>query len=240
MRTVILDIETVPDMDCWYSAQTPKRGRKSTKEPFAPAYAHQVACIGVATLTDNVCDSLFALSGASLEQEKQLLAGFAAWMHGVNPDTLVTFNGRRFDLPVIELRSLRHGLAQPWYTAEQRRRYGEGAHVDLCEVLTSYGALGPTDYGLDVFCRLIGLPGKGETDGSAVKEMFAAGEHQKIANYCKRDIAQTAHVYLRWLYLRGRLTREAYVAAATSLHAKYDGTEGFEDFTVNERLYEVG
>jgi hypothetical protein len=36
--------------------------------------------------------------------------------------TLVSWNGRGFDLPVIVARCLRHGLAFPWYYAGEARR----------------------------------------------------------------------------------------------------------------------
>jgi predicted PolB exonuclease-like 3'-5' exonuclease len=55
---------------------------------------------------------------------------------------LVTWNGRSFDLPVINMRSLKHRLAMPWYyqTEGMRYRYSESGHCDLMDVLGDYGA----------------------------------------------------------------------------------------------------
>ena len=55
---------------------------------------------------------------------------------------LVTFNGRAFDLPVIALRSLSHGVPLSWYYQERgvRYRYSEEGHMDLCDWLADHGA----------------------------------------------------------------------------------------------------
>ncbi len=56
---------------------------------------------------------------------------------------LVSFNGRQFDLPVLELAALRYGCAVPSYFGEDsnyRRSYQLGKHFDLYEFITNFGA----------------------------------------------------------------------------------------------------
>ena len=57
---------------------------------------------------------------------------------------LVTFNGRRFDFPVLELAALRYGIAAPVHFAEgtgsSRARYSTERHLDLFDYLTNFGA----------------------------------------------------------------------------------------------------
>jgi len=133
-----------------------------------------------------------------------------------NHPALVTYNGRAFDLPVIALRSLHHGLQLPWYYQDTnvRHRYSEDGHIDLCDWLADHGAT--RSGSLDALARLIGLPGKLGVDGSQVAGMHANGQLEQIENYCLADVAQTALLFLRFRLLQGVLDRDGYrrVAAA--------------------------
>lgn len=241
--TVIFDLETVADESCWYDRpgiDAPKKpGRPRKSDGFAPLYAHQIACLGFMTVTDGVPAILNSLTATNLTEERGLLAAFGHFM-GEHSPNIVTFNGRSFDVPVLSLRSYRHGLEQGWCTPDYRKKYSEGAHVDLKDVMTDFGTLGPTGYSLDVCARLIGLPGKGEVDGTMVGELYAKGEHEKIAAYCQRDVVQTAYVYFRYRLLRGHISRDQYRAAVAAIGALWVGRPEFESFDVdNERLLTV-
>src|SRR3954447_23300754 len=79
--------------------------------------------------------------------------------------TLVTFNGRTFDVPLLELAAFRFGIALPgWFnvsgkTYEQpRNRYNAEAHLDLQDVLTNFGAARFSG-GLNLAANLLGKPG---------------------------------------------------------------------------------
>jgi predicted PolB exonuclease-like 3'-5' exonuclease len=61
--------------------------------------------------------------------------------------TLVSFNGRGFDLPLLELAAFRYGVSVPgWFQTsgksfdQPRSRYNLMAHIDLCELLTNFGS----------------------------------------------------------------------------------------------------
>src|SRR5436190_2848247 len=60
--------------------------------------------------------------------------------------TLVSFNGRTFDLPLLELAAFRYGISiKEWFTSGKsysnpRNRYNTEAHLDLHDVLTNFGA----------------------------------------------------------------------------------------------------
>ena len=61
--------------------------------------------------------------------------------------SLVTFNGRTFDLPVLELAAYRYGVAIPeWFNIygknweNPRSRYNQSSHLDLQDIITNYGA----------------------------------------------------------------------------------------------------
>jgi predicted PolB exonuclease-like 3'-5' exonuclease len=125
---------------------------------------------------------------------------------------LVSFNGRQFDLPVLELGALRYGCAVPSYFGEDssyRRRYQLGKHLDLYEFITNFGAYRVRG-GFDLLLRTIGMPGKGSIDGSQVQELWEAGRLAEIHEYCRRDVIQTYYLFLRVEMVRGRVTAERY------------------------------
>src|SRR5438105_3390986 len=70
---------------------------------------------------------------------------------------LVSFNGRCFDLPLLEMAAFRYGCtAREYY--QSRNRYG-GGHIDVMDWLSNFGAL-RVNGGLDVLAKLLGKPGK--------------------------------------------------------------------------------
>jgi 3'-5' exonuclease len=135
----------------------------------------------------------------------------------------VTWNGRGFDLPVINLRSLMHGIPCEWYyeNRDVRYRYSAEGHLDLMDFLGDYGAARNMKLG-DV-ARLVGLPGKtGEVKGSNVFDVYqetlakqddVAFHYRKMAEvrlYCLRDSLQTALVFLRTRFHLGKIDRDEY------------------------------
>jgi predicted PolB exonuclease-like 3'-5' exonuclease len=133
----------------------------------------------------------------------------------VFPGTLVSFNGRAFDLPVLELQALRYGCQAPRYFNEKyghRYRYAEERHYDLFDFLSNAG-VSRIRGGFNLLARLIGLPGKTWIDGSMIQGLWEAGQLSMIHTYCRQDVIQTYGLFLRIELMRGRLTPEAYQAA---------------------------
>jgi hypothetical protein len=133
--------------------------------------------------------------------------------------TLVSFNGRGFDLPVLELQALRHGCAAPRYFGERdglRARFGR--HCDLYDWLTNSGATRVRG-GLDLVARLVGLPGKGEVSGADVQVLWQRRRWEQIHRYCRDDVLQTYFLFLRVQHLRGRLSAAQLAEVETATHA---------------------
>jgi predicted PolB exonuclease-like 3'-5' exonuclease len=129
--------------------------------------------------------------------------------------TLVSFNGRGFDLPLLELAAFRFGLSLPgWFqssgkAAENfRNRYNTTAHIDLCELLTNFGST-RFNGGLNLAANLLGKPGKMDVQGYMVQDLFDAGKLAEINDYCRCDVLDTYFVFLRTRVLIGQLTIEA-------------------------------
>lgn len=129
--------------------------------------------------------------------------------------TLVSFNGRGFDLPLLELAAFRYGISVPgWFqsagkTFEQpRARYNSAAHLDLCELLTNYGSSRFTG-GLNLAANLLGKPGKMDVQGDMVQDLYNEGKLAEINDYCRCDVLDTYFVFLRTRVVVGLLTLDA-------------------------------
>jgi len=217
---LVLDIETIPDTERW---DRPEPVGEPTAAKFPPTWAHRIVVIGCLWLDHGyrlkrlgvVGDPAGGI-GTADERERALLEDFSRFVGRARP-VLVTYNGRAFDLPVIALRSLCHGVSLGWYYREKnvRYRYSEEGHLDLCDWLADHGAT--RSGSLDALARLIGLPGKVGVDGSQVEGLFQAGELAAIQRYCLADVAQTALLFLRFRLLQGMLAPAEYQAAVVAL-----------------------
>nr|MBA3541240.1 hypothetical protein [Deltaproteobacteria bacterium] len=114
---LVLDIETIPDDQRW-SAPEPSGGEPARPSPFPPLWAHRIVVAGYAWLEAYRLARFGVLEGPAAAdpdvRERALLAELSALI-GRHRPTLVTFNGRGFDLPVIALRALCHGVPLGWY-----------------------------------------------------------------------------------------------------------------------------
>src|SRR5262249_57375289 len=70
---------------------------------------------------------------------------------------LVTFNGRGFDLPLLELAAFRWGFSVRDHFYNSRNRYN-GNHIDLLDWLSNYGACRMAG-GLNLLPKLLAKPG---------------------------------------------------------------------------------
>ena len=124
----------------------------------------------------------------------------------------VTFNGRSFDIPLMELAAFRYGISVPsWFKSEgyktPRNRYNSDTHLDLQDLLMNYGAA-RCNGGLNLMAQLLGKPGKMDLTGDQVQQQFDAGNKLAISDYCRCDVLDTYFVFLRTQLLIGNLSLE--------------------------------
>jgi predicted PolB exonuclease-like 3'-5' exonuclease len=145
----------------------------------------RVVCIGVLD-SETSFERTF-----SQADEKELLESFWTWLEGARPTLFVTFNGRRFDVPYLNIRSAIHGI-EPAYPIP----LGWSSHFDVREALE--GDDKRRRGSLDYFCAVFGVASpKMEMDGSLVGQAFAEGRIQEIERYCLADCRATLELYRR-------------------------------------------
>jgi hypothetical protein len=142
-------------------------------------------------------DGEFTLKPRSEEEMLEAL-----WEGATSYDTFVTFNGRGFDVPFLNLRSAIHGIRPTRDLMDGRYFYQQKfiKHVDLQDQLTFYGAMFRRP-SLHLFCRAFNIPSpKAEgVAGDDVAELFRMKQFRNIARYNARDVIATAALYEKWL-----------------------------------------
>jgi DNA polymerase elongation subunit (family B) len=125
--------------------------------------------------------------------ERELLEEF--WKLAKGWGTVITFNGRAYDGPVLMIRSAMLDVAPTRNLAGYR--YSVKDHCDLIEVMGFFGAARDT-FSLDYWCRRFGVESpKGKMDGSQVAQKAREGRYDEIAEYCLRDTRATADLFRR-------------------------------------------
>lgn len=151
--------------------------------------------------------------------------------------TLVTFNGRSFDIPLLELAAFRYGINVGTWLAmngpnyqQPRYRYNTSSHFDLYEFLTNFGSTRLTG-GLNLSASMLGKPGKMDTQGHMVQDMYDEGKLAEINDYCRCDVLDTYFVFLRLAVLMGNLTLDQeqglVVATKTWLEQRTDESPAY-------------
>ena len=216
------DIETVPDCEgirrlYGLPADLPDREvaevafqkrRTQTGSDFLAPPLHRVVVISCLLRSDEGIQ-LFSI-GEPERREPEILQKFFDGLEKFVP-RLVSWNGGGFDLPVLNYRSLFHGISaiQFWEPSKNNyyNRYHD-RHTDLMDVLAMYQPRNNAP--LDDVAQLAGLPGKIGIGGAMVWETYLAGGIAKIRDYCEADAANTYLLYLRFQLLRGVFSGELY------------------------------
>lgn len=130
---------------------------------------------------------------------------------------LVSFNGVGFDFPWLYQRALVNGIRSPelfhrpdapwqgWDYFSDR----SDAHLDLM-TLMSGGQRGKIQPTLHIACSLCGIPGKLDTSGADVAQLWLDGKYADISRYNDFDALSTYLLWAHCAYIQGALTREEY------------------------------
>ncbi len=220
-KTLVFDIETVPaferrDLPASVAAALADNATLKQMEPDAvmgmsPFFGKVVSlAIGDGDAeVDDVTVLAVPPDGVTIDpcpkwlrpmSEPELLRAF--WALCSRAETIVSFNGRGFDVPFLVTRSLIHGI--PARVDLLSQRFSLRPHLDLFELVSQKGR-GPSK--LDVVCWALGIESPKEVmDGSMVAPAYARGEIVKIAEYNAHDVKATSAVYrkCRDLILRYR------------------------------------
>ena len=228
MNVFVFDIETVPDVDGGRrlydldglddkevaNIMFHKR-RQETGNDFLRLPVQKIVAISVVLRSrDRLAVWSLGDEGAG---EKEIIERFFSGIDKYIP-TIVSWNGKGFDLPVLHYRSLIHGIPAQryWETGEHDQSFKwnnylsryHRRHTDLMDVIAGYEhrAIAP----LDQIATLLGFPGKMGMSGAKVWDYYQQGKVADIRNYCETDVLNTYLVYLRFQLINGSLNQDEY------------------------------
>lgn len=131
--------------------------------------------------------------------ERELVAACAEQLDvALRSRRLVTFNGRRFDLPIIIARLVAYGISvpEPLMACFTAKPWVFNAHVDLMLAFGGGMRIGGT---LDEWSTaILGQSPKHACDGSAVDALVAARAGSALGRYCLGDTRATLALAARW------------------------------------------
>lgn len=206
---------------------------------FIPVTFQYPVAVCVAKVRDDLRLSDVVILDAPTYRPREMVRLF--W-HGVEnlyaEATLVSFNGRGFDIPLLELMAFRYGIPLKRHLRDKfgtRYRFGT-RHVDLHDWLSNFGAI-KVQGGLNLLAKVLGKPGKMKTTGDEVYDMFREGRLQEINDYCVHDVLDTYFVFLRTRMILGEMSiakeQELVRAARDFLADNRERTPAFGSYLQN-------
>jgi 3'-5' exonuclease len=241
----VYDIESVVDKKLLNSVLYPDKGmddeeaynhhiKEITKDGgngFVSTSFHVPVCLACLAVEKDLTIQKIGLLGGEKKTPGSIVKHF--WdMYNKGNFVLVDFNGRGYDVRLLELWAYRQGITIHYRHFDKfgvRYRFSDDKHLDLHEAITNNMAV-RYQGGLNLMAKLLGKPGKMDTKGNMVQELYDKGDLTKIEDYCFGDVMDTYFVFLRWKVVRGMLSLEqerVLVEQALEKMKKYSEETGY-------------
>lgn len=223
---LFLDIETVPQFDCYGSMSDEWKELWDVKASWlvrnrdgetpetvynrAGIYAEfgKIICISCGYVNGYGSERKLVLKSFYGDDEKVLLKEFcqvlAAWSRDSNEKLLCAHNGKEFDFPYLCRRMIINRIAVPSILNTQGKKPWEVKHLDTME-MWRFGDM-KNFTSLNLLACVLGIPTpKDDIDGSMVWEIYWSPKTpeekeqamQRIVTYCQKDVLTVAQVFLR-------------------------------------------
>ena len=172
---IIFDIETIPDRLTEYNQAFPK----SKKKGGIHGIISRVVAIGY---------NLGGYQKVIMGEEEAILREFADLLNEHRTATLVGFNIKNFDIPLIRLRAAKHGIKLCLPDRRSQR---------TCDIFDILGGKWQTDVSACSLSELNWfLYGAGkQTNGCDIAKMWEDGDLEGIRGHCLEDIDITSRIY---------------------------------------------
>ncbi|MEO1929474.1 MAG: ribonuclease H-like domain-containing protein [Gammaproteobacteria bacterium] len=201
MRTIAFDVETIPDLE--YGKKNMNLDGLSDEDIGRSMFFQQLQKKGDEFLPIDL-HKIITISCIAEENGIIELKSFTQLEHFINfikdADQFVTWNGHRFDVPVIAFRTLIEHLVI------NNKLLDDKHHTDLKAVLSN-GNISLIS-GLDRVSKHLGLPGKTLHSGTVVWDLYVDNKIQEIIQYCEADVLNTYLIYIHHQYTIAEISND--------------------------------
>lgn len=139
-----------------------------------------------------------------VEDEKLTLEAVLAEMAEVSENwqrpVIVGHNVVSFDIRFLWQRAIVLGIKMPGWFPRDPKPWDS----DVFDTMTAFAG-SRNMIGMDRLCQALGLTGKDDIDGSMVAQLWADGEHDRIAEYCRADVERTRQIHRRMMVAYGEV-----------------------------------
>ena len=215
---LFLDIETVPQFDCYdklseewkalwglkatYLIRNKEEETVETIYNRAGIYAEfgKIVCISCGIIQGYGPSKKLILKSFAGDDEKEVLLQFAEMLKRWATDAnkcLCAHNGKEFDFPFLCRRMIIHNIPLPVILNTRGKKPWEITHLDTMD-LWRFGDF-KNFTSLNLLACTLGIPTpKDDIDGSMVWEVYWKEKNiSRIVSYCQKDVITCAQVYLR-------------------------------------------
>ena len=223
-----IDIETLPTTDASVidaiaaKITAPANYKKAEsiaeweRENKAQLTKEAVAKTSFDGLYGRICCVCYAIDDGDIystygDDEKMLLEDFYSHVYDLStklihggvvdmPMTVVGHNVAGFDLPFLKHRSIIHGVVPP--APILKAMSARSWDSCIADTMLMWSIDREKRVGMDRLCLALGIPGKGDFNGSMVADTWPT-DPLKVVEYCKGDVARTRALHKRLTFNRG-------------------------------------
>lgn len=199
------NISKVETIAAWEVDKKPALVKDAVAKTALDGAYGQICCIGWAFDAAPV-QAIVAKEVSERDLIEQFLGDAERYVqtkHGRTP-TVVGHNVVNFDIRFIWQRAIVLGVRMPGWFPRDSKPWGH----ETFDTMTAFaGARGMV--GLDKLCEALGIEGKGDIDGSMIGDLWAAGEIERIREYCKDDVERVRAIHRRMLIAFGDIDNAA-------------------------------
>ncbi|MBI4149548.1 ribonuclease H-like domain-containing protein [Candidatus Woesearchaeota archaeon] len=188
MHYLFLDIETVPLDIRHEDVKLYLMDKKISKEDRSlnPLYA-KIVVLGIKPFGGQPR----LLTG----DEKTILTEFWQLLSGMNT-VLVTYNGYKFDVPFIKIRSVVNGVRIPYSINMNRWQMERSNHFDVMLFFSQQETF--INPNLRVLGKMHGIESRDDFFGHDVERLYKEGRMQDIISHCQADIELLERIFAQF------------------------------------------
>lgn len=160
-------------------------------------YGH-ICCVGFAFNDEAAQTVSWPLQHKDETEMLRYLATFLSTTNRV--PTIVGHNVASFDIRFLWQRAMILGVRMPAWFPRDPKPWS----TEVFDTMIAFA--GQREFiSMDNLCFALGISGKTDIDGSMVGKLFADGQHQTIADYCRDDIERTRKIHRKMMIALGEV-----------------------------------